>query len=117
VLAMTVVSVILILFSLIVPAPIAQPISTFTTMGSDSRAPWFFLWIQELLKFGDPFVMGILVPILVVVVLGAMPYILPNARSGELGSWFPRGNRIAQVIAVLIMFIILVLTVMGANPN
>jgi len=117
VLAMTVAAVILILFSLLIPAPIDQPMSTVNTMGGDSTAPWFFLWIQYLLKFGDPFVMGILVPILVVVALGALPYVLPNAKSEELGKWFPRGNRIAQVIAVLIMFVILLLTVLGAIPN
>jgi hypothetical protein len=61
--------------------------------------------------------MGILIPILVVVMLGAMPYILPNAKSKELGNWFPRGNRIAQVLSVLIMLTILVLTVLGAIPN
>jgi quinol-cytochrome oxidoreductase complex cytochrome b subunit len=117
VLAMTIAAVILILFSLLFPAPIDQPMSVVNTMGGDSQAPWFFLWIQYLLKFGDPFVMGILVPILVVIVLGALPYILPNPKSGELGKWFPRGNRMAQVVAVLIMFIILVLTVLGAIPK
>jgi quinol-cytochrome oxidoreductase complex cytochrome b subunit/mono/diheme cytochrome c family protein len=117
VLAMTVAAVILILFSLLFPAPIDQPIVTFNTMGGDSTAPWFFLWIQYLLKFGNPFVMGILVPILVVITLGTLPYILPNAKSEELGNWFPRGNRIAQAIAVLIMFLILLLTVLGAIPN
>jgi hypothetical protein len=61
--------------------------------------------------------MGILIPILVVVTLGALPYAFPNAKSGELGKWFPRGNRIAQVIAVAIMFLILALTVLGAIPN
>jgi len=117
VLAMTVIVVILILFSLLIPAPIAQPISAINTMTGDSQAPWFFLWIQQLLKFGDPFLLGILVPVLVVVVLAAMPYILPNAKSEELGKWFPRGNRIAQILAVLIMAVILALTVWGAIPK
>ncbi len=117
VLAMTITAVILILFSLLIPAPIDQPIITFNTLGGDSTAPWFFLWIQYLLKFGDPFLMGILVPILVVVALGTLPYVLPNAKSGELGSWFPRGNRIAQIIAFLVMFVILLLTILGAIPN
>jgi quinol-cytochrome oxidoreductase complex cytochrome b subunit/mono/diheme cytochrome c family protein len=117
VLAMTVAAVILILFSLLIPAPIKQPITSFNIMSGDSHAPWFFLWIQYLLKFGDPFVMGILIPIFVVLVLGSLPYILPNAKREELGTWFPRGNRIAQVIAVLIMAVILVLTILGAFPN
>jgi quinol-cytochrome oxidoreductase complex cytochrome b subunit len=117
VLAMTLAAVVLILFSLAFPAPIDQPMSAVGTMVGDSTAPWFFLWIQYLLKFGDPFVMGILVPILVVVALGALPYVLPNAKSDELGKWFPRGNRVAQVVAVVIMFVILLLTILGAIPN
>ena len=98
VLAMTITAVILLLFSLIIPAPIKQPISDVSVMTADSQAPWFFLWVQQLLKFGNPFLLGILLPVLVVVVLGAMPYILPNAKREELGTWFPRGNRIAQVL-------------------
>jgi len=117
VLAMTIAAVVLILFSLAFPAPIDQPMSAVGTMVGDSTAPWFFLWIQYLLQFGDPFVMGILVPILVVILLGALPYIFPNAQPSELGKWFPRGNRIAQIIAVAIMFVILLLTVLGAIPN
>jgi hypothetical protein len=61
--------------------------------------------------------MGILIPVLVVIVLGSLPYVLPNAKREELGKWFPRGNRIAQVLAVLIMFLILVLTILGSIPN
>jgi len=48
--------------------------------------------------------------------LGVMPYILPNAKPDELGRWFPRGNRVAQVLTVLIIFVILVLTVLGMKP-
>ena len=117
VLAMTIVGVVLLLFSLIIPAPIKQPISDVSVMTADSQAPWFFLWVQQLLKFGNPFLLGILLPVLVVVVLGAMPYILPNAKREELGTWFPRGNRIAQVLAVLIMLGILLLTLLGAIPK
>ena len=117
VLAMTITAVILI--ALFPAHPRADRPTHFRRQHDDgnSHAPWFFLWIQHLLKFGDPFVMGILVPVLVVIALGAMPYILPNAKSEELGKWFPRGNRIAQVLAVLIMFLILVLTVLGAIPK
>jgi len=117
VLTMTIVGVVLLLFSLIVPAPIQQPISDVNVMTGTSQAPWFFLWVQQLLKLGDPFLLGILTPVLVVVALGIMPYILPNAKREELGSWFPHGNRIAQALAVLIMLAILVLTTLGAITN
>jgi len=86
-------------------------------LSGDTRAPWFFLWIQELLKFGNPFLMGILIPVVVVLVLGALPYILPNAGKEELGRWFPRGNRIAQFAALAILGLILLLTMIGAISN
>jgi quinol-cytochrome oxidoreductase complex cytochrome b subunit len=114
VLAMVVAGIVLLLFSALIPAPIDQPISTQTPLGGDSRAPWFFLWIQQLLKLGSPFVWGVLIPVLVVVVLGLLPYILPNARDEELGRWFPRGNRVAQVIAASIVLAVFVLTLLGS---
>ncbi len=117
ILAMTLLAVILILFSALFPAPLEQPISGVTTMSEDSLAPWFFLWIQYLLQFGDPFIMGILIPILVVAAFGALPYIFPNAKSDELGKWFPRGNRIAQIIAAALMLAILLLTLLGSLPR
>jgi quinol-cytochrome oxidoreductase complex cytochrome b subunit/mono/diheme cytochrome c family protein len=114
VLAMTITGAILLLISIIAPAPIGQPISDASLAGGDSRAPWFFLWVQQLLKWGDPFLLGVLTPILVVVALGLLPYLLPNAKNENLGRWFPRGNRIAQVIAALIILTIFVLTIVGA---
>jgi quinol-cytochrome oxidoreductase complex cytochrome b subunit/mono/diheme cytochrome c family protein len=114
VLAMIIAGVLLMLFAMLAPAPIAQPISTASAELSESKAPWFFLWVQQLLKYGDPFLWGVLTPILVVIVLGLLPYVLPNAMPETLGRWFPRGNRIAQVLAVMIVVAILVLTILGA---
>jgi len=113
-LVMTIALVVLLLVSLIVPAPIKQPLSNAVAMTGDSQAPWFFLWVQQLLKFGDPFLLGVLTPVLVIAALGLLPYILPNAKSEELGHWFTRGNRIAQVLALLILLMILVLTILGS---
>jgi quinol-cytochrome oxidoreductase complex cytochrome b subunit/mono/diheme cytochrome c family protein len=113
VLAMIVVSVVLLLLSLLIPAPIDQPIAGTNALTGDSRAPWFFLWIQQLLKLGNPFLWGVLIPVLVVVVLGLFPYLLPNAKKNELGRWFTAGNRTAQVLTVLIILTILLLTIWG----
>ncbi len=117
VLAMVIAGVVLLLFCLVVPAPIQQPISSTSALSGDSRAPWFFLWIQQLLKLGDPFTWGVLTPVLVIVVLGLLPYVLPNARQDELGRWFPSGNRLGQILAVLILLTILLLTLWGAVVN
>lgn len=117
VLAMLIVGVILLLIAVIIPAPIGQPISGASMDASDSRAPWFFLWIQQLLKYGDPFIWGVLVPLLVILGLGLIPYLLPRAKAEELGRWFPHGNRIAQAVAVLVVVGILVLTILASLPT
>lgn len=114
VLAAIISTIVLLLVALIVPAPIKGPITDLDSMPSDSKAPWFFLWIQYLLKFGDPFLFGILMPILVIVILGLMPYIMPNTATEDLGHWFPRGNRLTQVLTGVILFAILLLTILGA---
>jgi quinol-cytochrome oxidoreductase complex cytochrome b subunit/mono/diheme cytochrome c family protein len=116
VLAMAVSGVILLLLSLFIPAPIDQPISDSSLTAGDSRAPWFFLWVQQMLNWGDPFLLGVLAPALAVVALGLLPYAFPNAKREDLGRWFPRGNRVAQALAALIILTIFVLTIMGAIP-
>ncbi len=114
VLAMTLAGAALVLVSLALPAPIDQPITGLGAVTSDSRAPWFFLWVQQLLKWGDPFTLGVLVPVLVVTVLGLLPFLLPAAHAEELGRWFPHGNRLVQIIAASILLAIVVLTITGA---
>jgi quinol-cytochrome oxidoreductase complex cytochrome b subunit len=112
--AMIIAGVVLLVFSMIFPAPLDRPISGSNALTGDSRAPWFFLWIQQLLQFGSPFVWGVLVPVLIIVSLGLLPYILPNAKKEELGRWFPRGNRLAQLITIIIITLVLLLTLWGA---
>jgi len=113
---MVMAGIVLLLIAVFIPAPIGQPISGASVDTSDSRAPWFFLWVQQLLKYGDPFFWGVLVPLLVVLALGLIPYVLPKAKAEDLGRWFPRGNRIAQVLIVLIILAITVLTALANLP-
>jgi hypothetical protein len=40
-------------------------------------------------------------------------YVLPGPAQGDLGRWFPRGNRLAQGVAVLIMLVIFGLTILS----
>ena len=67
-----------------------------------------------MLKLGDPFVFGVLVPALALLLLALLPYALPQAQPGELGRWLPRGNRSAQAITAGLALLILILTLMGA---
>jgi len=51
--------------------------------------------------------------LIAVFILALLPYVFPNARKEELGHWFPRGNRIAQILGCLIVALIFTLTIIG----
>jgi quinol-cytochrome oxidoreductase complex cytochrome b subunit len=114
VLMMLAAGAVLLLVSALIPAPLAPPISAAGGLSGESRAPWFFLWVQWLLKLGDPFVWGVLAPVLVVLALALLPYLLPAPKSEQVGRWFSRGNRAAQALALVILSAILILTILGA---
>ncbi len=105
---------VLLLVSAFIPAPLAPPMSEVTSQAADSSAPWFFLWVQQLLKSGDAFWMGVFVPLVVLAVLGAIPYLLPAVKPDELGRWFPRSGRPAQVLALILVLAVLGLTLAAA---
>ncbi|MFL7869346.1 MAG: cytochrome b N-terminal domain-containing protein [Anaerolineales bacterium] len=96
--AMLLVGVILILLASFIPAPIAPAMTGKPGQVEDARAPWFFLWIQQLLKWGDPFIFGVLIPLVLLGLLALIPYIFPKPVETDLGRWFPKSNRLAQVV-------------------
>lgn len=107
-------SAVLLLAATFLPAPLAPAITSLSAQSADARAPWFFLWVQQLLKLGDPFWMGVAVPVLVLLLLALLPYILPSPHSEELGRWLPRGGRIAQVIVAILAVTVITLTLLAA---
>ena len=115
-LAMLLTSAALIVLSVFSPAPIASPITQITSLSADSRAPWFFLWIQQMLKWGNPFFWGVLVPLVILLILALIPYIFPKPLESELGSWFPKSNRLARITLAVIALLIILLTVLGSLP-
>lgn len=107
----------LVVLSAALPAPIAAPIAKMDEIAADAQAPWFFLWVQQLLKWGDPFLMGIVLPALVLTAIAVIPYTLPSPSPGELGRWFPHSNRIAQYAVIAIVLAWLLLTIIGSRPS
>jgi quinol-cytochrome oxidoreductase complex cytochrome b subunit/mono/diheme cytochrome c family protein len=110
---MLIAGVILLVISFLFPAPIERPITQATIDIEDTRAPWFFLWVQQLLKIGDPFLWGVITPAVALALMAFIPYALPQAPDHELGKWFPRGNRISQVIVILLALAIIILTILS----
>ncbi len=102
----------LIFLSVYFPAPIAPPISDTLLSTSNVKAPWFFLWVQKMLAWGDPFWLGVFVPFGILLLIAFIPYFLQGVNPNELGRWLPASGRPAQFITALIVIGILVLTLL-----
>lgn len=98
--------------SLFVDAPLGPPADP-NALVSQPHAPWFFLWVQEMLRIGSPFVAGVLAPLLILVLLAGLPYALDRSDDG-VALWFNRPGRVAQVVFLVILLAISILTLRGA---
>lgn len=107
---------VLIILAIFIPAPLAPPIGETNILSTEVHAPWFFLWVQQLLKLGNPFIFGILVPLGAILLLVLIPYWLPRSAPIEQGRWFPHGNRLAQFMVALMGVIIIILTILALIP-
>ncbi len=98
----------LILISIVLPAPIG-PVADLPSSPSQAQAPWFFLWVQALLRPLPPVVAGILIPIALLALLIVIPYLIDRSKDG-VAVWFNRPGRVAQIIAIAIFIGLIALT-------
>jgi quinol-cytochrome oxidoreductase complex cytochrome b subunit len=106
-------TVALLALAMLFPAPIAAPLGSATPATGEGQAPWFFLWVQQLLRLGNPFIWGVLVPGSILLFLALIPYILPRPKNNELGAWFPPSNRLARAISAAILALLVGLTLLA----
>lgn len=109
------------LLTLVVPAPLEEAANPSVTP-NPAKAPWYFLWLQELLtdttvRIGDftvngALIGGVIVPGILVVLLAVWPY-LDRSPVQCVGAWFPKERRRQNVVFLLIVLAILLLTVIG----
>jgi hypothetical protein len=76
-LAAIIVTVILMVWSITLNAPLEEPANPNLTM-NPAKAPWYFLGLQEMLVYFDPWIAGVVMPTLIIIGLMAIPYIDTN---------------------------------------
>ncbi len=74
-----VVTLFLLVWALLVDAPLEEPANPARTP-NPSKAPWYFLGLQEMLVFFDPWHAGVVLPSLIIVGLMVLPYIDINPK-------------------------------------
>jgi hypothetical protein len=96
-------SVLLIVWSIVLKAPLEQPANRSVTP-NPSKAPWYFLGLQEMLVYFDPWLAGVVLPGLIIVGLIAIPYIDRNPKGN---GYYTFAERKAEITLFLFGFVIL----------
>jgi Cytochrome b(C-terminal)/b6/petD len=119
-LCMILFSVFLVVWSIYLKAPIEEPANPAKTP-NPSKAPWYFLGLQEMLVYFDPWIAGVLLPGLIIVGLMAIPYIDTNPKGNGYYTLKERKWEVAIFLfgfAVLWVWLIVIGTFLrGPNQN
>jgi hypothetical protein len=116
--AMIICTLLLVIWAIVLKAPLEQPASS-SRIPNPSKAPWYFLGLQEMLVYYDPWMAGVVLPTLIVKGLIALPYIDFNQKGN---GYYTFKERAFAITTFLFGFIVLwcVLIVLGTflrGPN
>jgi hypothetical protein len=116
--AMIIATALLVVWAILLKAPLEQP-ATSAKAPNPSKAPWYFLGLQEMLVYFDPWMAGVVLPTMIIVGLVALPYIDFN-REGN--GYYTFNQRPFAITTFMFGFLVLwvVLIVLGTflrGPN
>ena len=101
--ALTACSIVLIVWSILLKAPLEQPANPANTP-NPSKAPWYFLGLQEMLVYFDPWLAGVVLPGLIIVGLICIPYVDKNPKGN---GYYTFSERKAEITIFLFGFAVL----------
>jgi hypothetical protein len=87
--AMVVATFVLVIWAVLLKAPLEQP-ATSAKAPNPSKAPWYFLGLQEMLVYYDPWMAGVVLPTFIIIGLIALPYIDFNREGNGYFSFIQR---------------------------
>jgi quinol-cytochrome oxidoreductase complex cytochrome b subunit len=105
--ALLVVTALLVIFSVFQDAPLLE-LANPNAQPNPSKAPWYFLGLQELLSYFDPQVAGVLIPGLGLAALAAIPFVDRN-RSTR-----PSDRKFAIMMFTFFVISAAILTMIGS---
>lgn len=103
---MVIATFVLVVWSVVLKAPLEQP-ATSAKAPNPSKAPWYFLGLQEMLVYYDPWMAGVVLPTMIIVGLIAMPYIDYNQKGN---GYFTFSQRQFAIITFVFGFVVLWVT-------
>jgi cytochrome b/b6/petD-like protein len=101
--ALVIVMAVLIVWSIALKAPLEEPANP-TDSPNPAKAPWYFLGLQEMLVYYDPWLAGVVLPSLIIVGLMAIPYIDTNPKGN---GYFTFKDRRWEITIFVVGFIVL----------
>jgi hypothetical protein len=103
-------SVVLILWAIYLRAPLEQPANPAATP-NPSKAPWYFLGLQEMLVYYDPWYAGVVLPTIIIIGLMAIPYIDINPKGNGYFTFTERTMAITTfLIGYLALWVFMIIT-------
>jgi len=79
----------MIIWALLVDAPLEEPAAP-TRTPNPSKAPWYFLGLQETLVYFDPWHAGVVLPSLIILGLMVLPFIDTNPKGNGYYTFYER---------------------------
>ena len=119
-LCMILLTIVMIVWSIGLRAPLEEAANP-TSSPNPAKAPWYFLGLQEMLVYFDPWLAGVVLPTLIIVGLMAIPYIDTNPRGNGYYSFRERKWEIGIFLyGFLVLWSFLIITgtfLRGPNWN
>lgn len=97
------------IWSIVVDAPLEEPANP-TKTPNPSKAPWYFLGLQEVLVYFDPWFAGVVLPGMIIVGLMVIPYVDINPKGNGYYCFRDRWFAISTFLfGFLVLWILLII--------
>jgi quinol-cytochrome oxidoreductase complex cytochrome b subunit len=109
------------ILAVIMRSPLEEAANPLVTP-NPAKAPWYFLWLQEIVTIttirvgsftvNGAFVGGVILPGLLVTLLTVWPW-LDRSAAGAAGAWLPRSRRAQNWTFLILCIVVIALTLVG----